>query len=91
MGMIKGALQKMTRANISDSNLCLDLVLYRYRRRSSTEKKSPFQVLCFVKSRFSEENEASIQPSTKEAIEFELAIVLARTAERVVPRMVTEE
>ena len=44
-----------------------------------------------VKTRFLEENKASIQLSIKEAREFELAITLVARAERVVPRMVTEE
>ena len=76
---------------MSDWDLCLDQVLFGYSRRSSTDGKSPFEVLYGVKSRFSEENEASILPSTNEAREFELAIALAARAERVVPRMVTEE
>ena len=71
-------------------DFCLDQVFYGYRRRSSADGKSPFEVLYGVKSRFSEEKEASILPSTKEAREFELAIALAARAERVVPRMVTE-
>ena len=40
-------------------------------------KNDPFKVLYCAKSRFSEENKVSIQPSTKEARELELAIALA--------------
>ena len=61
------------------------------RRRYSADGKYPFEVLYGVKSRFSEENEASILPSTKEERGFELAIALVAHAERVVPRMVMEE
>ena len=91
VGTIKQALQKMCRAKISDWALCLDQVLYGYHRRSSTDGESAFEVLYVVKSRFSEQNEASVLPSTKEASEFELTIGLAARAERVVPLMVTEE
>ena len=70
VGKIKRALQKMCRAIMLDWDLCLDQVLYGYRRRSSTDVKSSFEVLYGVKSRFSEENEGSIQRSTKEAREF---------------------
>ena len=52
---------------------------------------NPFEVLYGVKSRFSEENEASILPSTKEARAFQLVIALTARAERVVPQMVSEE
>ena len=76
---------------MADWDLCLDQVLYGYRLRSGTGGKSPFKVLSGIKSRFSDENEASILPSTKESREFELAIALAARAERVVSRMVTEE
>ena len=91
IGTIKRTLQKMCRANMSDWVLCFDEVLIGYRRRSSTDGKFPFEVLYDVKSRFSEENEASTPLSTEESKEFELAIALAACAERVVPRMMTEE
>ena len=60
VGTVKRALQKIFRANMSDLDLCLDQVLYGYSRHSSTDDKSPFEVLYGVKSRFSEENEAYI-------------------------------
>ena len=91
VGTIKRALQKMCRVNMSDWDLWLEKVLYGYRRRSSTEGKSPFEVLYGVQSRFSEENETSNLPSTKEAREFELAIALSEHAERAVRRMVKGE
>ena len=91
VGTINRAIQKMCRANMSDWDLCLDQDQYGYRRSSSTDGKSPLEVLPGVKSRFSEENEASILPCTKEAREFELAVALSACEERVVPRMVIEE
>ena len=91
VGTIKRGLQKMCRANMSEWDLCLDQVLYGYRRRSSTDGKSPFELLYGVKSRFSGENETSIPPSTDGARQLELGIALAARAERLVPQMVTEE
>ena len=70
VGTIKRALQKMCWANMSDRDLSLDHVLYGYRQRSSTDGKSPFEVLYGFKYRFSEENETSILRRTKEAREF---------------------
>ena len=90
-GTIKRASQKICRGNMADWDLRLDQVLYGYLLRSGTDRKSPFKFLYGVKSLFSDENEASVLPSTKEAREFELAIALAARAERVVSRMVTEE
>ena len=76
---------------MSDWNLCLGQALYGYPRCLNTVGKYPFEVLSSVESRFSEENEASILSSTKEAREFELAIALVALVEKVVTRMVTEE
>ena len=60
VGKIERALQKMSRVSMLSRNLCLDQVQYGYRRPSNTDGKSSFEVLFGVKSRFSEENEASI-------------------------------
>ena len=60
VGRIKRSLQKLSQANMLDWDLCLNQVLYGYRRRSTTDVKFSFEMLYGVKSRFSEENEASI-------------------------------
>ena len=65
VGSIKQALHKMSRANMPGWDSLLDQVLYGYCRHSSTDGKSRFEVPYGFKPRFSEENEASIQPSTK--------------------------
>ena len=93
VGTMKRGIQKMSRDRNVDWDVCLDSVLYGYRRRMGPDGKSPFEILYGVPARFPHEsNNYFLKENEKDmARKLEISMVLSMRAERLVPRMISGE
>ena len=93
VGTIKKSLQKMSRGGHKDRDTCLRSALYGYRRKPGADGASPFEVLFGVKPRIAIDGVEAVPEESivANARPLELALALIMRAERLIPRIESQE